>query len=74
MAFNVWVDNVRHSHVIFMIRDTDFREEIPSLQVHIAMCLDKEHTTLRLFESICSLDRSASEPIEGTAFLFRFGT
>ena len=29
------VDNVSQSHVIFMIRDTDFRKEIPSLQVRI---------------------------------------
>ena len=36
------------------------------------MCLDKGHT--RLFKQIGSLDSSASEPIEGMAFLFRFGT
>ena len=29
------LDNVCHSHVILMIRDTDFREEIPSHQVRI---------------------------------------
>ena len=29
------MDNVRHSHVIVMIRDTDFREEITSLQLRI---------------------------------------
>ena len=29
----VRVDNVRHNHMIFMIRDTDFREKIPTLQV-----------------------------------------
>ena len=29
------VDNVSYSHVIFMIRDTDIRKEIPSLQVRI---------------------------------------
>ena len=29
------VDNIRHGHVIFMIRDTYFQEENPSLQVRI---------------------------------------
>ena len=37
---------------------------------HIAMCLDKGYP--RLFKQIGSLDSSASEPIEGMAFLFRF--
>ena len=36
------------------------------------MCLDMGHS--RLFKQIGSLDNSASEPTEGMAFLFWFGT
>ena len=38
----------------------------------IALCLDKGHTIL--FKQIGSVDSSASEPIEGMAVLFPFGT
>ena len=39
---------------------------------HVALCLDKGRTVL--FKQIGSVDSSASEPIEGIAVLFPFGT